>query len=73
MVVAAGIALAGCNTVSQAWQRPGGSTAQTNRDFDECKYDVGKSAGAAADPVNDLLQQCMSLRGYQRTAHFYVR
>jgi hypothetical protein len=78
------LALAGCNTVSDAWNKPGASTAQTTRDFDECNYQVGlNSRPSYGDPVatgisdglreRNLMNQCMNLRGYTRTAHFYAR
>jgi hypothetical protein len=78
------LALAGCNTASDAWTRPGASSAQTTRDFNECNYQIGlNSRPSYGDPiaagVNDglregnLMNQCMSLRGYTKTAHFYVR
>jgi hypothetical protein len=44
-LAAIGISLAGCNTVAEAWKRPGSSADQTNRSFDECRYQANFARG----------------------------
>lgn len=72
VILLALLLLAGCNTVSDAWQKTGGTAAQTQREFAECKYQVGLSSQRDGLREGDLIQQCMRLRGYNKTAHFYV-
>lgn len=66
------LSTAGCNTVSEAWKRPGSSADQTNRSFDECRYEAQFARGRS-DQEGFVIQQCMALRGYSRERHFWVR
>lgn len=71
-IAALGLSLAGCNTVAEAWKRPGSSADQTNRSFDECRYQANFARGHR-DNEGFVIQQCMALRGYSRERHFWVR
>jgi hypothetical protein len=66
------VSLAGCNTVAEAWKRPGSSADQTNRNFDECRYQSRFSSGPESQQ-GFIIQECMALRGYSRERHFWVR
>lgn len=72
ILIAIAVSLAGCNTVAEAWKRPGSSADQTNRNFDECRYQA-KFAPGSRDQDGFLIQECMALRGYSRERHFWVR
>ncbi len=67
-----GLSVAGCNTVSEAWKRPGSSADMTNRNFDECRYEA-QFARVRDSQEGFVIQQCMALRGYSRERHFWVR
>ncbi len=70
MIVAAGIALAGCQTGPAAWTKPGVSVAQAEQDFKLCDYEGEKatqeSGVAGGLRVVRLRDQCMDLKGYAR-------
>ena len=69
-MAALGLSLAGCNSVGEAWKQRGSSNAQTERAFDECRY---QAAFGRPSIEGSLIQSCMSLRGYSRERHFWVR
>jgi hypothetical protein len=67
LILAGALALTGC--APKQWTKPGGSSAQFERDKAECLYEANKST--ASDPnvfaglmANDLASQCLKLRGY---------
>ena len=66
------LSLGACNTVGEAWKQPGSSNAQTERAFDECRYQAQFARGHR-DNEGFVIQQCMALRGYSRERHFWVR
>jgi len=66
------LSLGACNTVAEAWKRPGSSADMTNRSFDECRYQAQFAPGRS-DQEGHIIQQCMALRGYSRERHFWVR
>lgn len=71
-IAAFAVSLAGCNTVGEAWKQKGSSNAQTERAFDECRYQAQFARGPS-DQEGFVIQQCMALRGYSRERHFWVR
>lgn len=67
--VVAVLALNGCTPA--VWTKPGGDSAQFERDKAECLYEGNKAT--ASDPnmfaglmANDLASQCLQLRGYSK-------
>ncbi len=74
IIVAAGIALAGCNTVS--WEKPGASAQQKKVDLAQCEYEaeqgspiMGRGDGPAIQAgirSAQLESLCMKARGYER-------
>lgn len=69
LCVGAVLALAGCTP--PMWTKPGGDSAQFERDKAECLYEGNKAT--ASDPnmfaglmANDLASQCLKLRGYSK-------
>ena len=44
-IAALGLSLAGCNTVAEAWRKPGSSAQMTNANFDQCRYEANFARG----------------------------
>jgi hypothetical protein len=62
------IALASCSPI--IWVKPGWTVEQRKRDIAECEYDASKVSYTVPGAVygamvhNDLMSQCLKLRGY---------
>ena len=59
---------AGCG--GDPWTKPGGSQAESERDFAQCRYEASVATATMRDPIEqglmkrDLVNQCLRLRGY---------
>lgn len=76
-IVGMTLALAGCGASSANWNKPGASTARTEADIAQCKYEAQLAtpqsrgdpiATGIADGMREvsLRNQCLEIRGYRQ-------
>lgn len=68
MILTLAVLAAGC--AGERWTKAGGTQAESERDFGQCRYEASVATASMRDPIEqalmhrDLMNQCLQLRGY---------